>query len=97
MQDTLHNVMKYEFMIALDEAQNIDKQVDNDIVVTLGEFVIEGTLLKTQSKKIKDKESGEYDIYKQLTIEVHRISQNEGQQVMFPEKKKEYFDEIEVD
>ncbi|MHC4950911.1 MAG: hypothetical protein ACYTEU_08000 [Planctomycetota bacterium] len=79
-----------KFWIPIEDEPDIDRFIDEDIAVDMDSFVVRGLLKKVSTCKKKNKETKEFEYYKELTIEVVGIDTEEGQSIAIPDKKEDY-------
>lgn len=79
-----------KYWIPIEDEPDIDRFIDEDIAVDLGSFTLRGLLKKVSTCKKKNKETKEFDYYKEITIEVVGIDSEAGQTISIPDKKDEY-------
>jgi hypothetical protein len=91
--EVLSNGLKQNFWIPIEEHPDVDRFIDEDITVTIDNFKIKGVLLKVATCKKKDS-NGDFEYFKQLTIDVNTISCGDSA-IRVPIKKEEFQHEMD--
>lgn len=94
--EVLANGMISKFWIPVEDEPDIDRFIDDDIMVDMDTFTIQGILKKVSTCKKKN-EDKEYEYFKELTIQVVGIinAEDPGQNIRIPDKKDEYAYHVE--
>jgi len=90
--EVLSNGMISKFWIPVEEEPDIDRFIDESIIVEMEKFKLVGTLKKVSTCKKKDKETKEYEYFKELTVAVTHIcsADDENFNIVIPDNKDEY-------
>ena len=95
--EVLNGGMTTKFLLPVEDEPDIDRFIDEDIMVDMDTFTLHGLLRKVSTCKKKNKETKEFEYYKELTIEVTGIinSTDPTQNIRIPGKKNEYTYHVE--
>jgi hypothetical protein len=85
-----------KYWIPIEDEPDIDRFIDEDIAVDLNGFTLRGILRKVSTCKKKNKETKEFDYYKEITIDVVGLDADAGQTISIPDKKEEYECAVEL-
>jgi hypothetical protein len=85
-----------KYWIPIEDEPDIDRFIDEDIAVDLNGFTLRGILRKVSTCKKKNKETKEFDYYKEITIDVVGLDADAGQTISIPDKKDEYECAVEL-
>jgi hypothetical protein len=93
--DVLSNGMKANFWIGVDEEPDIDRFVDEQIMIDMDRFLLIGTLEKVATCKKKNEEK-EYEYFKQITVQITNIclASDNNFNIQIPNKKDEFLFEV---
>lgn len=89
--EVLANGFKANFWIPVEDEPDIDRFVDEQIMIDLDRFMIVGTLEKVSTCKKKNEEK-EFEYFKQLTVQVNNIcmASDNNVNIQIPGKKDEF-------
>ena len=85
-----------KFWLPIEDEPDIDRFIDEDIAVDLNGFTLRGILRKVSTCKKKNKETKEFEYYKEITIDVVGLDTDAGQTIQIPDKKDEYQCAVEL-
>ena len=93
--ECLSNGMVVKFWIPVEEHPDIDRFVDEQIMIDMDHFMLVGNLVKVGTCKKKNEEK-EYEYFKQLTISVMNIcsAENNNINIAIPTGKEEFLYEV---
>lgn len=93
--EVLANGMKVNFWIGVEEEPDIDRFIDEQIMIDMDRFMLVGTLEKVATCKKKNEEK-EYEYFKQITVQVNNICSAEDNNIniAIPAKKEEFMYEV---
>jgi len=93
--EVLSNGMQVKFWIPVEEEPDIDRFVDEQIMIDMDRFMLVGTLVKVNTCKKKNDEK-EFEYFKQLTISVMNIcsAENNNVNISVPTGKEEFLYEV---
>jgi hypothetical protein len=93
--DVLANGFKAQFWIPVEEEPDIDRFVDEQIMIDMDRFMLVGTLEKVSTCKKKNEEK-EWEYFKQITIQVNNIcsADNNNVNIAIPAKKEDFLYEV---
>jgi hypothetical protein len=93
--EVLANGMKAQFWIPVEEEPDIDRFVDEQIMIDMERFMLIGTLEKVSTCKKKNEEK-EWEYFKQITVQVNYISlaSNNNFNIAIPGKKDCFLYEV---
>lgn len=90
-------------IVPVEECDQIESHVNKEIKVTVGEAVMVGDLDKVMTKKIRNKDSKEIDIYKEIFIKLDRIevmigSAEQSMKVLvrLPDNQAEFAETVDI-
>jgi hypothetical protein len=93
--EVLANGMKVNFWIGVEEEPDIDRFIDEQIMIDMDRFMLVGTLEKVATCKKKNEEK-EYEYFKQITVQVNNIcsADDNNINIAIPAKKEEFLYEV---
>lgn len=93
--EVLSNGMQIKFWIPVEEEPDIDRFIDEQIMIDMDRFMLVGTLLKVGTCKKKNEEK-EYEYFKQLTVAVCNIcsAADNNVNISVPTGKEEFLYEV---
>jgi hypothetical protein len=102
--EVLNGGSMLRLIVAVEECDQIEAYVNKEIKVTIGRAVIIGDLDKVMTKKIRNKDSKEIDIYKEIFLKLDRIEVLVGGEeqttkvlIRMPDNQAEFFDQVKID
>ena len=93
--EVLSNGMKVKFWVPIEEEPDIDRFVDEQIMIDLDRFMLVGTLEKVNTCKKKNEEK-EYEYFKQITVQVNNIclASDNNFNISIPGNKDEFLYDV---
>jgi hypothetical protein len=93
--EVLGNGFKANFWIGVEEEPDIDRFVDEQIMIDMDRFMLVGTLEKVSTCKKKNEEK-EYEYFKQITVQVNNIcsAADNNVNIAIPAKKEEFLYDV---
>jgi hypothetical protein len=93
--EVLANGFKANFWVPIEEEPDIDRFVDEQMMIDMGAFMLVCTLEKVSTCKKKNEEK-EWDYYKQITVTVNNIcsAADNNINIIIPAKKEEFMCDV---
>jgi hypothetical protein len=93
--EVLNNGFTAKFWIAIEEEPDVDRFIDEQIMIDLDRFMLVGTLVKVSTAKKKNEEK-EYEYFKQLTVQVNNIclADDNNFNIQIPGNKDEFLYDV---
>jgi hypothetical protein len=93
--EVIANGMKVNFWVPVEEEGDIDRFIDEQIMIDMDRFMLVGTLEKVSTCKKKNEEK-EYEYFKQITVQVNNIclASDNNFNIAIPGKKDEFLYDV---
>lgn len=93
--EVIANGFKANFWVPIEEEPDIDRFIDEQIMIDMDRFMLVGTLEKVATCKKKNEEK-EYEYFKQITVQVNNIcsAADNNINIQIPGKKDEFLYDV---